>query len=70
MTYFDQLNPWCIIKPLPNFQQCVVARFRRRNDAEAHLQVISRLVPNMKYSIMFDPAPEREDKENSHSKAY
>jgi hypothetical protein len=42
-------------------QCCVVARFRRRSDAEAHLQVLKRLIPNVTYTIIFDPTPERED---------
>lgn len=61
MTYLDQLYPWCIIKPLPNLQRCIVARFRRRNEAEAHLQVIRRLLPHITYMIIFDPMPEREE---------
>lgn len=55
MTYFNQLYPWCIIKPLPNLQRQMIARFRRRNDAESHLQVIRRLLPGVRYMIIFDP---------------
>ena len=61
MSYLNQLYPWCIIKPLPNLQRCVIARFRRRNEAEAHLQVIRRLVPHIRYTIVFDPISEQED---------
>ncbi len=61
MSYFNQLYPWCIIKPLPNLQRCTIARFRRRNEAEAHLQVIRRLLPHITYMIVFDPTPEREE---------
>lgn len=61
MTYFEQLHPWCIIKPLPNLQRCIVARFRRRNEAESHLQVIRRLMPHITYSIVFDPTPQQEE---------
>jgi hypothetical protein len=61
MSYLDQLYPWCLIKPLPNLQRCVIARFRRRNEAEAHLQVIRRLLPHIPYTIVFDPMSERED---------
>jgi hypothetical protein len=42
-------------------QRLVVARFRRRIDAESHLQIISRLIPNVTYEIIFDPAPEEKD---------
>jgi len=37
MTYIEKLNPWCIVRHFPNMQNKIVARFRRRNDAEAHL---------------------------------
>lgn len=39
-------------------QRQVVARFRRRNDAEAHLQALCRLEPTTNYEIVFDPALE------------
>jgi len=37
MTYLERLSPWCIVKLLPNMQRQVVARCRRRNDAEEHM---------------------------------
>ena len=61
MTYFQKLHPWCIIRPVPNLQQRIVARFRRRNEAEAHLQIIRQLIPNVSHTIIFDPNPEQED---------
>lgn len=54
MTDKTQLRPWCIIRPLPNMQQNIVARFRRRSDAESHLQVLRQLLPNTNHTIMFD----------------
>ncbi|HEY9675595.1 MAG TPA: hypothetical protein V6D11_29400 [Waterburya sp.] len=61
MTYFNQLYPWCIIKPLPNLQRQMIARFRRRNEAESHLQVIRRLLPGVTYMIIFDPMLEQDE---------
>jgi hypothetical protein len=58
MTYRDKLNPWCIIRPVSSVQMRIVARFRRRSDAEAHLQVLKRLMPDVPFEIMFDIAPE------------
>lgn len=55
MTYKDRLSPWCIIRHLPNSQRLVVGRLRRRNDAEEHLRLLKRMVPNSDYSIIFDP---------------
>lgn len=40
MNYIEKLHPWCIVRHFPNMQNSVVARFRRRNDAEAHLQAL------------------------------
>ncbi|MBD2256397.1 hypothetical protein [Pseudanabaena sp. FACHB-2040] len=35
-------------------QRITVARFRRRNDADAHVQVLRRLIPQGTYVILFD----------------
>jgi len=58
MSYKDKLNPWCIIRPVSDVQPQIVGRFRRRSDAEGHLQVLKRMIPNVSYEIMFDIAPE------------
>ena len=58
MTCFERLNPWCIIRPLPNLQRRIVARCRRRNDAESHLQVLRRLMPTVPFEIVFDVTPD------------
>ncbi len=57
MTYKDQLQPWCIVRLLPNLQRLVVARFRRRSDAEAHLQILQQLGSSTNYAIIFDMTP-------------
>ncbi|HIK06574.1 MAG TPA: hypothetical protein IGS40_17950 [Trichormus sp. M33_DOE_039] len=54
MTYLEKLNPWCIVRLLPNMQNRIVARFRRRSDAEAHLQVLRRLIPSVSFRLIFD----------------
>lgn len=54
--YHQQLHPWCIISYLPKSQNTIVARFRRRNNAEDHMQVLQRMLPGAKYSIIFDQA--------------
>ena len=56
-TYHQQLHPWCIVRLLSNMQQRVLARFRRRNDAEAHLRILRQQAPSLCYEIMFDAAP-------------
>jgi hypothetical protein len=64
MTYKQQLYPWCIIRPLPNMRSGIVGRFRRRVDAEGHLQVLKRMIPEISYEIMFDITPEDSDSED------
>lgn len=54
MSYFEQLHPWAIIRPLLNQQPIVVARFRRRPDAEAHLQILQGMLPAVPFKIVFD----------------
>jgi hypothetical protein len=54
MPYSERLFPWCILRRLPNAKYLVVARFRRRNDAIAHLQVLKQLVKNASFEIVFD----------------
>jgi hypothetical protein len=55
MTYRNQLSPWCLILLLPKMQRIVIDRFRRRGDAEGHLQVLQRSHPTRNYLIIFDP---------------
>ena len=55
MTYAERLSPWCIVKLLPNLQNSTVARCRRRNDAEEHMKVLRRLMPDLSFTIIFDP---------------
>ena len=57
-TYQQQLHPWCIIQRLPQMQHRIVARFRRRNDADAHLRVLMQHSPLTQYTIIFDPVLE------------
>jgi hypothetical protein len=67
MTYFQQLHPWWIIRVLSNEQLLdnagvnsgvqqsnIVARFRRRNDAVAYLQVLQNSIKNSNFLIIFD----------------
>lgn len=51
--YRDKLKPWCIIRQLPDFQRSIVARFSRRNDAEAYLIALRRLMPATRHIVVF-----------------
>lgn len=61
MTYLEKLNPWCIMRLQTNMQNQVVAHFRRRSDAEAHLQVLRRLIPNVNFTLIFNVVLEQQD---------
>jgi len=72
MSYREQLYPWCIVRRLPKMQNAIVARCRRRNEAEEHLRVLQRLVRDGEFAVVFDlpieshPAPASE-KQGSHA---
>ncbi|MEM9214266.1 MAG: hypothetical protein AAGD25_07950 [Cyanobacteria bacterium P01_F01_bin.150] len=55
-SYQQKLHPWCIVQLLPQLQHRIVARFRRRNDADAHLRILQQHTPSLRYAIIFDPA--------------
>ena len=55
MTYRDHLHPWCIVRLLPEARSTVVARFRDRIDAEAHLKLLNQLTPAATYQVFFEP---------------
>ncbi len=61
MTYYAKLHPWCIVRSRPDMRSLIIARFRRRSDAEAHLQILKANTPNVPYSIIFDTTPETSD---------
>ena len=64
-AYQQQLHPWCLVQHLPSMQNREVARFRRRNDAEAHLRALRQLIPSAQYTIIFDPASEKLNKKTN-----
>jgi hypothetical protein len=53
LTYRERLQPWCVVRHLPNLQRLTVARFSRRNDAEAYLLALRRLMPAVNHAIVF-----------------
>jgi hypothetical protein len=55
MIYRDRLSPWCVIQQLPKLQNAIIARFRKRNDAEAYVKVLRQMNPAIVYEIVFDP---------------
>jgi hypothetical protein len=60
MTYQQQLSPWVINKVLPDLQQSVVYRCRRRHEAESYLKVLVRHQPDAQFQIGFEMAGREE----------
>lgn len=54
MPYRERLSPWVLVRLLPNMQQVTVAQHRSRSDADGHLEIIRRLMPNDKFVVMFN----------------
>lgn len=54
MTYCEQLKPWCIVRDIPNQENIVVKRFRRRDDAVAYLQVLKQSARDIAFKIIFN----------------
>jgi hypothetical protein len=54
-NYRASIMPWCVVQLLPKMQRAIVARFRKRNDATAHLQALRRLNPQAIYEVIFMP---------------
>jgi hypothetical protein len=55
MPYRERLNPWVLVRLLPNMQRVTVGQYRNRSDADGHLQIIRRLMPNAEFEVMFNP---------------
>jgi hypothetical protein len=43
-----------VVRLLPKMQHIVVGRFRRRVDAEGHLQFLQEKIPEGEFVVMFD----------------
>ena len=50
--YKERLNPWALVRLLPNMQRVIVGQFRNRSDADGHLEILRRLIP---YSLLPTP---------------
>jgi len=54
MSYYNRLHPWAVIRCLPKAQTLIVARCRKRGDAEDYLKTVQRLMPDGLFELMFD----------------
>ncbi|MFB2976391.1 hypothetical protein [Microseira sp. BLCC-F43] len=54
MPYKERLNAWVLVRLLPNMQRVTVGQFRNRSDADGHLEILRRLIPNATFVVMFN----------------
>ena len=53
--YRARLFPWSVIRLLPDCQRSVLARFRKRNEAEEYVRSVRRVERGWDCEIVFDP---------------
>ncbi len=53
-SYKKRLNSWAIARMLPDMKREIVARFRRRSDADGHMQLLLRVTPDANFMLVFD----------------
>lgn len=53
-TYSPLLAQWAIVRWLSPTQRSVVGQFRSRSDADSHLSVLRRLMPEAELQVVFD----------------
>ena len=53
--YRARLFPWAVIRLLPNCQRSVLARFRKRNEAEEYVRSLRIVKRDWDCEIVFDP---------------
>jgi hypothetical protein len=56
MLQEKRLKPWTVVRSLPNLEKVVVGEFRSWSDADGHLQILKRMVPADRLSVVFIPA--------------
>lgn len=54
MPYRERLAPWIVVRLLPNMQRVVVGRYRYRSDADGHLAILQRRIPDSEFVVVFD----------------
>ncbi len=53
--YRARLFPWAVMRWLPDSQRLVLARFRKRNEAEEYLRSLRIVERDWDCTIVFDP---------------
>ena len=56
MQYRENLHSWIVVQLLPKMQRVVRGRFRKESEADGHLRVLRRCIPEGNFIVMFDPS--------------
>ncbi len=56
MTYKKCHKPWAVARLLPHGKWVIIGRYHKCSDADGHLQLLRRRVPNMQFKVVFDLA--------------
>ncbi|HEY9620168.1 MAG TPA: hypothetical protein V6C78_07355 [Crinalium sp.] len=52
--YRGSLSCWAIARHIPDSPPTIVARFRTRSDADGHLKLLHRQIPDGTFEVVFD----------------
>lgn len=53
-TYRTTLAPWAVVRCFSPTERTVMSRFRSRSDADGHLAVLRRLMPEANLQVIVD----------------
>ncbi|KAB8319192.1 hypothetical protein SD81_009820 [Tolypothrix campylonemoides VB511288] len=53
-TYRTALAPWAVVRCFSPNERTVLSRFRSRSDADGHLAVLRRLMPEADLQVIVD----------------
>ena len=56
MTKKQCLKPWAVARLLPHGKWVIIGRYRSASDADGHLLLLRRRVPNLQFQVVFDLA--------------
>jgi hypothetical protein len=54
IAYKNRLNSWAIARLVQGKQNEIVGRFRRRSDADGHMQLMCRMTPEANFMLVFE----------------
>lgn len=54
MAYKKCLKPWAVARLLPSGKWAIIGRYQNASNAEGHLQLLRRRVPNLQFKVVFD----------------